>query len=80
MDARSKPDHSRCVADRVPQGAIDAAVRAAANPTHDDGHADCFYAGILLAAWPHLALADSQAEVDRLQRAVAFDEQEATDA
>jgi hypothetical protein len=43
-----------CAADLVPQAAIDAAVLAASKPVHDDGHTDCFYAGILLAAWPHL--------------------------
>jgi hypothetical protein len=45
----------RCVAALVPQAAIDAAVLAASKPIHDDGHTDCYYAGILLAAWPHLA-------------------------
>src|SRR3954466_9461315 len=64
-----------CAAELVPQAAIDAAVLAASKPVHDDGHTDCFYAGILLAAWPHLQrdavpLSDAEGLADALERAV----------
>jgi hypothetical protein len=44
----------RCAADRFPQAALDAMVRMSARPVHDDGHTDCYYAGLLIAALPHL--------------------------
>jgi hypothetical protein len=38
----------------VPAGAVEAMSTAGANPTFDDGHTDCYYAGILRAAIPHM--------------------------
>ncbi|PTL55736.1 hypothetical protein [Paraconexibacter algicola] len=40
----------RCKADRFPPQVIDAMVRYAAEPVDDDGHTDCYYAGMLDAA------------------------------
>lgn len=48
------PDHPSCIADRFPRAAIDAMMQEAARPVHDDGHTDCYYAGLLAAALPHL--------------------------
>jgi hypothetical protein len=38
----------------VPAPAVDAMADAGANPVFDDGHTDCYYAGLLRAALPHL--------------------------
>jgi hypothetical protein len=43
-----------CISDRFPRAALDAMVHAARSPSHDDGHTDCYYAGLLAAALPHL--------------------------
>lgn len=54
-DTSSLGGHSTCASERVPRAAIDAMVRESGAPRHDDGHTDCYYAGLLLAALPHLA-------------------------
>lgn len=50
MSAPSNPDQTSCAADRVPQRVIDAMIKEAARSTYDDGHTDCYYAGLLLVA------------------------------
>jgi hypothetical protein len=68
MSGRSEVQGKSCAAELVPQAAIDAAVLAASKPVHDDGHTDCFYAGILLAAWPHLQGLDLPRPADQLRK------------
>lgn len=43
-----------CAADRVPRRVIDAIAREHARPTYDDGHTDCFFAGLFLVAFEAL--------------------------
>lgn len=43
-----------CISDLFPQAAITAMVHESGAPRYDDGHTDCYYAGLLLAALPHL--------------------------
>ena len=38
----------------IPADAVEAMALAAATPVHDDGHTDCYYAGLLRAAIPAL--------------------------
>jgi len=47
-----------CAADLFPRAALDAMVAESGAPTHDDGHTHCYYAGLLLAALPHLITDD----------------------
>lgn len=62
-------DQDGCAVHDFPQVAIDAMVAAAAKPAHDDGHTDCYYAGLLVAAWPHVndALMRLRAENEALK-------------
>lgn len=63
------PSHSEsrsCAADRVPRRVIDAISREHNSSTHDDGHTDCFYAGLFLAAFD--ALLDDEEALHRLRR------------
>jgi hypothetical protein len=39
-----------CIAERYPPEVITAMVAMSARPVHDDGHTDCYYAGLLDAA------------------------------
>lgn len=39
-----------CASERFPQAALNAMIRESGAPQHDDGHTDCYYAGLLLAA------------------------------
>jgi hypothetical protein len=49
-----QPTMAPCASDLFPQAALDAMVAESGTPRHDDGHTDCYYAGLLLAALPHL--------------------------
>jgi hypothetical protein len=49
-----EPAAMTCISDRFPRAALDAMIHAARSPGHDDGHTDCYYAGLLAAALPHL--------------------------
>lgn len=79
MGANRDQIPDRCVSALVPQAAIDAAVLAGSKPVHDDGHTDCFYAGILLAAWPHLNVVADQNPALRGSRVVAVEDVYVTD-
>lgn len=47
-------------------------IAAAAEPIHDDGHTDCYYAGLLIAALPYVSpeTARLRAENERYREAI----------